>query len=256
MLTAIMIDTNEIATAPWINKLTFGGVPKMPANLEYGDLLATTETGDMVVVERKTPSDLLNSIKDNHIFAQAAGMRALSPWCYLVITGVPAATLSGNVIANERVTGWHWNAVQGALLDIQEMGVRIVYCLDENEYEATVIRLCNRERSKERIIEPTALPRVLSPGEVLLTSLPGIGLERAQRLLREFDNNPAKAIAWLTRKKSPVNVPGISDGTKRAAKASLCLGEYDEVFVLNSAHYPDVADYLYQAETIEQEILA
>jgi ERCC4-type nuclease len=253
-ITGLMLDTNEVATAPWTDKLAFGGVAKMTTNLMWGDLMISTSDGDMVIIERKTCSDLLNSIKDNHIFAQAAGMRSLSPWCYLLVTGILQASISGHVIADDRITGWHWDSVQGALISIQEMGVRIVYCLGENEYEATVIRLCNRERSKERIIEPTALPRVMSPGEVLLTSLPGIGLERAQKLLREFDNNPAKALAWLTRKKT-TSLAGIGDGIKRAVKSGLCLGEYDEMFVLNSAHYPDVADYLYQAEITEKEIL-
>lgn len=254
-ITALMIDTNDLATAPWLKSLTFGGVPKMPTNLEWGDLIATTDTGDMVIVERKTPSDLLNSIRDNHIFAQAAGMRAMSPWSYIVITGPLTATGSGYVIANDRITGWQWDSVQGALISLQEMGVRIVFCLSDKDYEATVIRLCNRERSKERIIEPTAQPRALTPGEVLLTSLPGIGLERAQRLLREFDNNPAKALVWLTRKKAKP-LAGIGDGIKRAVKSALGLGEYEEMYTLNGAHYPDVADYLHEAEQVEFDVLS
>lgn len=254
MITGILLDTNEIATAPWTNALTFGGISKMPANLDFGDLMIATDSGDMIIIERKSPSDLLNSIKDNHVFSQCAGMRAMSAWCYVVVTGYLSATESGNVIANDRITGWSWDSIQGALISIQEMGVRVVFCLSDKDYEATVIRLCNRERSKERIIEPTALPRTLTPGEVLLTSLPGIGLERAQKLLREFDNNPAKAMVWLTRKKA-TPLAGIGDGIKRAVKSALGLGEYDEMFALNTAHYPDTADYLYNAEHCDQQIL-
>jgi len=217
--------------------------------------VATTDDGDMIIIERKTPSDLLNSIRDKHIFSQAAGIGALSPWSYIVITGVLTSTASGNVVADDRITGWKWNAIQGALLEIQELGVRIVYCLGQDEYEPTVIRLCNRTRSKEKIIEPTTQPRFMSPGEVMLTSLPGIGIERAQLLLREFNNDPARALAWLTRKKSKISAAGIGEGVKRAVKSALCLGEYEEMFVLNSAHYPDVADYLYSAEKCEKEVL-
>ncbi len=254
-ITALMIDTNDLATAPWLKSLSFGGVPKVPTNLTWGDLLATTDNGDMVIIERKTPSDLLNSIKDNHIFAQAAGMRQTSPWSYIIVTGYLTATSSGYVIANERITGWQWDSVQGALISLQEMGVRVTYCLSDKDYESTVIRLCNRERSKERIIEPTALPRVLTPGEVLLTSLPGIGLERAQRLLREFDNNPAKALVWLTRKKAKP-LAGIGEGIKRAVKSALGLGEYEEMYTLNGAHHPEVADYLCAAEQVDFEVLS
>lgn len=255
-ISAVLLDVNEIATAPWTSKLVFGGVPKTPTNLQYGDIVAMTDENDMIVIERKTPSDLLNSIRDKHIFSQAAGMKALSPWAYIIVTGVLKATDSGHVIADDRITGWKWNAIQGALLEIQEMGVKIVYCLGQDEYEPTVIRLCNRARDKEKIIEPTTQPRFMSPGEVMLTSLPGIGIERAQLLLREFDNDPARALAWLTRKKSTINVAGMGEGVKRAVKSALCLGEYEEIFVLNGAHYPDVIDYLYNAEQCDMEVLA
>lgn len=255
-ISALMLDCNEAATAPWTDKLTFGGIPKMVTNLEWGDITAVTSNGDMVIIERKTPSDLLNSIGDKHIFSQAAGMRSFSPWCYLLITGPLTATSSGHVVADSRVTGWRWTSVQGALLEIQEMGVRIVYCLGEKEYEPTVMQLCNRERNKEKVLEPTTQSRSMSPGEILLTSLPGIGIERAQLLLSQFNNDPARALVWLTRKKSTIGIAGLGEGVKRAVKSALCLGEWEEMFVLNGAHFPDVADYLYQAEIQEKEILA
>lgn len=233
-IAAIMLDSNEVATAPWTNKLTFGGVPKIVTNLEWGDLIATTDQNDMIIIERKTSNDLLGSIKDKHIFAQMAGMRALSPWSYLVVCGTLTANTNGKVIADERVTGWDFNAVQGAMIDIQEMGVRIVHCLSNAEYEPTVLRLCNRERSKEKIIEPTAQPRIMSPGEAMLCSLPGIGWERAQALLTEFENRPAYALAWLTwfGFQSDVQIAGIGKGVKSNVRRALGLGETDVLEVL------------------------
>lgn len=234
MISALMIDTNEIATAPWIDKLTFAGAPKMVTKLEHGDIWATTDDGDMVCIERKTPSDLLNSIKDKHIFKQVAGMRARTPFSYVVVTGILTATSTGKVIADERVTGWDWNAVQGALIDVQEMGVRVVQCISNNEYEPTVLRLCGRERGKEKVIEPTATPRIMSPGEVLLCSLPGIGWERAQALLAEFENRPAYALAWLTwtNFQADVQIAGIGKGIKNNVRHALGLGDVDVLEVL------------------------
>lgn len=254
MLTAIMIDTNELATAPWLNKLTFGGVPKMPANLEYGDIWATTDTGDLICIERKTPIDLLNSIKDKHIFYQSAGMREKSPWSYIVVTGCLRPVGCNVMIDGSGVTGWNWNSLQGALREIQEMGVVIIYCLGDEEYESTVMGLCNRNLSKEKILQPAMKSREMSYGEIVLTSLPGIGIERANTLLCLFNYNPAKALAWLTHKQSDINAQGFGDGIKRAVKSALSLGEYDELFVVNTAHYPDVADYLHNTLEIEKEL--
>ena len=254
MLTAIMIDTNELATAPWLNKLTFGGVPKMPANLEYGDIWATTDTGDLICIERKTPIDLLNSIKDKHIFYQAAGMREKSPWSYIVVTGCLRPVGCNVMIDGSSVTGWNWNSLQGALREIQEMGVVIIYCLGDCEYESTVMGLCNQNHCGEKILQPAIKGREMDWSEILLTRLPGIGIDKATALLKTFDNNPARALAWMTHRKTPFKIPGIGEGLKRAAKSALSLSEYEELFVVNTAHYPDVADYLCNTLEIEKEL--
>ena len=233
-ISAVMLDINETVTAPWTGDLTWGGATKIVTKLSCGDLIATTDGGDLIAVERKTVSDLLASIKDKHIFKQCASMRALTSWCYLLITGVIEATPNGKVIADGRVTGWDWDAVQGALIDIQEMGVRVVYCLGANEYEATVLRLCRRDRSVDKVIEPTARAREMSPGEAMLCSLPGIGWERAQALLEEFDNRPAYAIAWLTwfGFQKDIQIAGIGKGIKAQVRKALGLGDTDILEVL------------------------
>lgn len=219
-----MVDSREPS---WVHDLKFGGAMKMVTALDYGDAWATANNGDMICIERKAPNDLLGSIKDNRLFNQIAGIRSKTPWAYLVVTGVLTATVQGKVIADERVSGWDWNSVQGALVTVQEMGVRVVYCQSDNDYEATVCRLCSRERKPEFVIEPLAQPKFMSPGEIMLTALPGIGLERAQTLLREFDNRPCDALAWLTWHHWHEDHPiaGIGQGIKRGVRAALGLSE-------------------------------
>lgn len=223
-ITMIMVDSREPS---WVHDLKFGGAMKMVTALDYGDAWATANNGDMICIERKAPNDLLGSIKDNRLFNQIAGIRAKTPWAYLVVTGVLTATVQGKVIADERVSGWDWNSVQGALVTVQEMGVRVVYCQSDNDYEATICRLCSRDRKPEFIIEPLAQPKFMSPGEIMLTALPGIGLERAQTLLREFDNRPCDALAWLTwhRWHEDHPIAGIGQGIKRGVRAALGLSE-------------------------------
>lgn len=235
-----MVDSREPKA---IQELKFGGAMKIVTALDYGDAWATTDNGDLVCIERKAPNDLLSSIKDNRLFNQVAGIRSKTPWAYLVITGVLSSTVSGKVVADERVSGWDWNSVQGALLSVQEMGVRVATCLSDDDYEATICRICSRERKPEFVIEPLSQPKFMSTGEVLLTSLPGIGLERAQTLLKEFDNKPADVLAWLTwhRWHEDHPVAGIGQGIKRGVRAALGLDEWHVFDIVPDEKYEEIA---------------
>lgn len=234
-LTAVMLDSREPAN---ITAMRFGGAPTVVTTLQSGDLWATTDDGTLLVVERKTPNDLLASIKDNRLFGQVTAMRERSAWVYVVITGVLSHTLDGKVIANERTTGWDWDSVQGALLTVQELGAGVVMCRGDEWYEDAVLRLARRDHSKEKAIQPRTQGHILSGAEQILTSLPGIGLERAQRLLNYFDN-AAHALAWLTWMGTFAEVEGIGDGTKRQVRRALGLSDDQWLTVF----YEEAAEY-------------
>ena len=228
---AILIDSRE---ANWVQSLSFDSVPKVVTTLEYGDLWATTDNGDLIIVERKTPGDLLGSIKDNRLFSQIAGMKGKSPWSYLMITGMLGISTGGKVIADGRVTGWDFRSIQGALLSIQEAGIGVVYCNGDDDYEAAIKVLCNRKRQSENMIEPRQLSRIMSPGEVMLTALPGIGIERARKLLRQFDNRTGLALSWLTWLHSDpcYDIEGIGTGIKREIRTALKLEDTEQFDVI------------------------
>ena len=82
-LVQVLVDTRE---PEWVRALSFGGAHVIPALIEAGDLLAMTASGTPILIERKTAGDLLASIKDGRLIAQAAVMRQMSEWAYLVIT--------------------------------------------------------------------------------------------------------------------------------------------------------------------------
>lgn len=235
MLTGVMVDARE---PPYIQALNFGGVPKTCLQLDTGDLWAATDDGQMLIVERKTPSDLLSSIKDGRLFQQIAAMRNHSKWLYLMITGALTHTLDGHVITDNRTTLWRWDDVQGALLTVQEMGMSLITCQSDQHYEEAILRLTRRDRSPEKAIQPRQQARVLSQQEIILTSLPGIGLERAGLLLGRF-GDASHALAWLTWLGSIEEVAGIGDGTKHNVRAALGLlpNEWLTVF------YPEAAEY-------------
>jgi len=56
-----IIDSRE---PQWVQELTFGDVPTAVAALDYGDLHVLCEDDCTLVIERKTPDDFLNSLKE------------------------------------------------------------------------------------------------------------------------------------------------------------------------------------------------
>jgi ERCC4-type nuclease len=247
MLTGCFIDSRE---PEHIQRLTFGGVPCVVTALECGDLWASCTDGELLVIERKTTSDLLGSIADNRIFQQALRMRERSQWAYLVVTGYLQPTHDGKTFVGGKATGWDWNAVQGALLDIQETGVQVLYCEHDNGFEAAVQRLAKRDR-RGRVLNNTARPaRVMTAGETLLTALPGIGLERAQDALKEFDR-PAQALAWLTWTDTVVEVAGIGNGIKAGVRRALGLEQGETLTIWSDAALADMKQQLINQVTKE-----
>jgi hypothetical protein len=58
VITAALVDSRE---PQWMQSLTFGGVPTVVTLLDSGDVWAVTDDGHTLMIERKTPSDLLNT---------------------------------------------------------------------------------------------------------------------------------------------------------------------------------------------------
>lgn len=225
-IVACIIDQREPA---WVQALTFGGAMTACSLLDAGDLLATTDDGTLLAIERKEPSDFLNSLRDDRLWPQLAGIRAASKWAYLLITGELRRGDDGKTWADGRGTGWAWNAVQGALLQAQEMGVMVAYAANNADYEPAVLRLAARSHKPEILLPPARDPRVMSQAEQILCSLPGIGYERVGALL-EYTGSPAWALSFLTDLSAEAKVPGIGPGVKRAIRKALGF-EHDDMIL-------------------------
>lgn len=246
MLTGVMVDNREPAH---IQALKFGGAPKIVQSLDCGDLWAATDDGQMLIIERKAPNDLLSSIKDGRLFAQTAAISQKSKWSYLVITGALTHTLDGTVITDNRTTGWRWDDVQGALLTVQELGSNVVVCQSDQHYEEAILRLSRREREPEKTIHPRTQPHVLTDAEKVLMALPGIGLERAGLLLGEH-GSAAYSLAWLTWLDSFADITGIGDGTKHNVRRALGLKPEEWLAVLDTEKSVIAARELITADEI------
>ena len=234
--TAIMVDSREPA---WIQNLSFGGAMKTITMLDCGDLWASTSDGALVCVERKTSTDLLGSLSDERLWHQLTVLRAKTQWAYLVITGVLQPSASGVTITDRGKTEWQWASVQGALIRAQECGVVVVHAADDTDYEDTVLRLCSRTRSPELVLKPVRIPTVLSPGEQVLASLPGIGLDKAQSLLSGF-GTAAWALVHLTDIRAKDirglrgEMRGVGDVTKRRVRQALDIPDNARLVMVNS----------------------
>lgn len=230
-ITAVIIDSREPV---WIQNLKFGGIPTSVTMLDTGDILAATSDGHTLIVERKTPDDFLNTLKDERLFpqlarmvekrnAQIANKQPVTEWAYLMIEQPFVADQHGKVVTDRGVTGWSFASVMGAILSIQEMGVFVVYAAGAADYQDAIIRLGKRNRTPEMTILPPRPPNVLGPKATFLASLPGVGIDGVQKLLDWSGHNVSHALIGLTDMeiKSPVgmalrrrlrDVMGLQDG--------------------------------------------
>jgi ERCC4-type nuclease len=227
-LSAIMVDSRE---PKWVQDLQFGGIPTTVEYLEQGDIMAAADDGELILVERKTPDDFLNSLRQDRVMLQLANMLTVTRWSYLMITGEFKLGVNGEVVTN-RVTGWNWDSVQGAILSIQEMGIYVVQCQGDDDYEDAIIRLGNRDRSEVMPIPPAKQPHVYSQAEAVLTALPGIGFKRLQSVLEASGGSAAWALSLLTNIDELQDFPGVSYGDRQRIRNILGL-KRNEILAIN-----------------------
>lgn len=227
-LLSMLIDSRE---PEWVQGLAFGGVPTAVCQLDAGDLQAGCDDA-LIVVERKTATDFLNTLRDDRLFPQLARCRELTTWAYLALCGDLRQGAGGKCLCDGRETGWNWSSIQGALLTVQELGVNVLWVASDADYEAAVIRLCNRDRQQVKV-RPARDSVLMGNDQIVLASLPGIGVERAKALL-DYAGSAAFALSYLTTDDTD-KVPGISYAIKFKVRRALGL-QHDQVL---SVHLRD-----------------
>lgn len=187
------------------------GKPEV-VTLPCGDIIM-----DDVIVERKEPTDLLNSIKDGRLLNQCAEMRSEFEWCYLLIAGQLTWGYDGKILG----TGWNFRSVQGALLQVQELGVGVVYAQDSSDIATSLAWLSTRHKTSHIFLPQRREALTTLPDAKVLTSLPGIGPERALELLT--DRNLQQALLCLLDPNCEVK--GIAAKTKKAIRQLFYLSD-------------------------------
>jgi len=186
----------ERSTIPGL--LALDGLSCESAQLAVGDYILS----DRLVVERKTATDLIASIKDRRLWEQMGRLKEAYPIIILILEGAPTRFPS---------EGW-----KGALGSVMTMGgVSIIQTLDAEETAEWIARLARREErgptsargGKRKSKDPDRLL------EAVLSSLPGISSKGAERLLDHFGNLNA---VFAADAEELEKIPGI--GRKRATE--------------------------------------
>jgi len=222
-LQAVILDSNDVSAAPWLLDLDWG-CPVSKTDLHHvGDAWATVDDLATLVIERKTLSDLLASIRDGRLFTQAAAMVKVSAWAYEVVTELPVVR-SGFVWAGGKLTNWKWSSVQGALMTLQDIGVQVVWWPESRQGYADALKfLAARDRGPVKVHPQRREVVMQSRAEAILCALPGISDGRAGALLKHCETT-AWALEFLTADKWE-SVPGVGPGTKSAVRQALGLAD-------------------------------
>jgi ERCC4-type nuclease len=244
---AALIDAREPDP---LKALTFGGVPTTILLLDAGDFHLATDDDALIAVERKAPGDLLASIKAGRLKPQLARLRELTPWAYLLITGRLEPTCAGYAATERGETGFLWAAVDGFLLDCQEMGVGVVRTPTATpvEVERALLRLADRHRGGVRIA-PARPHEWLSDEETLLSAFRGIGPERANAVLK-FYRSVGRALAELTNiqaGRGALLPPGIGRKTQMHLRDVLGLSGWDRLAIIGFEIEESVAPVVAEA---------
>jgi len=163
-----------------------------------------------LLFERKTLPDLALSIKDGRLFSQALRL-ATSPLRTALIIEGTARDIEGS--------GMRWEAVQGALVTVALfIGLPLLRCRTPAETVRTLefAALQGRTVASGALVRRGRRPRgKAAVQQHLLQGLPGVGPERAARLLERFGSVQAVLTADAAALEA---VPGIGARTARRVR--------------------------------------
>jgi DNA excision repair protein ERCC-4 len=197
------------------------GSPVLPAlreRAEFHVTVARLPLGDYRVdgrflFERKTLPDLVAAIKDGRLFRQALKLSATTMRPAIILEGT-GAELAGS--------GMRWEAIQGALVTVSLFcGLPLLRTRTPDETVRTMLFAARQGRT----FASGALPRrgrrprgKRARQLYILQGLPGIGPQRAHRLLERFGSVEAIARATTEDLRS---VEGIGDRIAGALRWSV-----------------------------------
>lgn len=199
--------------------------PLSTTRIPLGDrktIICICNDGTFLAVRYTTGRGLLHEIGEKTLMPAIAKLRERSQWCYLVVSGNLHASDNGQTVASDITTKWAWNATQGALWSVQELGCMVVHIRSESDLPKTLSLLATRDHQHVRIRTPKEA-LFMTPAQEILLSLPGIGETLADQLLDHTGGNVIQALAALTN--PTPSVPGVGPKTRSQVRKALGLGQ-------------------------------
>jgi len=186
------------------------GCRVIPTLLEVGDYVVSSE----VAIERKTALDFAKSIVDGRLFEQAGSLKRAYARPVVLIEG-----RIDDVVEEVRV---HRGAILGAQIYLVRLGIPIIYTLDPMESAKAIYLMAKQEQEAGRGIKIARAKKrfddVRDMQILFLSSLPGIGRRRAEKLL-ELYGSPINALKNVSRWSTQVE--GIGERTLELIKRVL-----------------------------------
>lgn len=196
----LTVDRRERKTKPFEELRNASWAKLRIQELKAGDY----QIRNRLVIERKTASDLIQSIITNRLFNQCQRLRATANPCFLLIEGNPY-----------RVgRDMHPEAIRGALISTTVFWCIPVLFSDDSGDTVEMLRMIIKQydRNTSYLNQRSFMQkRNLESRQVhLLQGLPGIGAKRAKKLLEQFQT---ARHAMNAEKEQLTAVYGIGDKT-------------------------------------------
>jgi ERCC4-type nuclease len=202
----VVVDDREVASGIPALLAARGDVSLSVERLSLGDYCVDGR----LLVERKRLPDLAQSITDGRLFTQGCRLAGAGVWTAIILEG-----RAGDLAAS----GMRREAIQGALITLTlYLGVPLLRSRDTGESARLLVYAARQGRAlaTRPLARAGRRPRAkLGIQTRVLQGLPGVGPERARRLLERFGNLEAVMTAAEAELAS---VKGIGRGTARAIR--------------------------------------
>lgn len=174
----VVVDTREASGCPRIARaLAESGCVVREEKLDAGDYYCPP-----FLVERKSVTDFVHSVRDGRLWRELGGMKASSARPVLLVEG-PLSLL-------ERFTGWSPSSVCGLLLSVADgWGVPVLWSPSPPWTVAYLLSMARRGTREDRERPLRRAEKPADPREAALAvveALPGVGPGRARALLGRF----------------------------------------------------------------------
>lgn len=221
-LHAVLIDPRQPAH---LDALGYDGLQPHRTPLQAGSLNVLAADGALLAIERVPVESVPHAIRMGTLTSRAQRLRPLTPWAYLILVGDLTSDRKGKAIINGAPTGWDWRSIQGTLATIQELGVIVLSCANDDRFGDLLLTLARHDRGPARL-QPVRDALFTLPEEALLLAFPGIGEQKAAELLEQC-GSVSRALLTLTR--PDYAIAGIGPETIAKARALLGLAANEQL---------------------------